>query len=66
MSANDQPDQLDWDGSILLDPDHQLHRRYGAGAASLYFIRPDDYIGFRSQPAREEPLLAYLGELFLR
>jgi len=66
VSANDRPEQLDWDGSILLDPDHQLHRRYGAGAASLYFIRPDGYIGFRSQPAREEPLLAYLGELFLR
>ena len=65
VSANDRPDQLDWDGSILLDPEHQLHRRYGAGAASLYFIRPDGYIGFRSQPAREEPLLAYLGRLFL-
>ena len=64
-SGNDQPDQLDWSGSILLDPDHQLHRHYGAGAASLYFIRPDGYIGFRSQPAREEPLLAYLGKLFL-
>jgi len=65
VSANDQPEQLDWDGSILLDPEHQLHRRYGAGAASLYFIRPDGYIGFRSQPAREGPLLAYLGKLFL-
>lgn len=65
VSANDQPDQLDWGGSILLDPEQQLHRRYGAGAASLYFIRPDGYIGFRSQPAREEPLLEYLGKLFL-
>ena len=65
VSGHDQPDQLDWNGSILLDPERQLHRRYGAGAASLYFIRPDGYIGFRSQPAREEPLLAYLGKLFL-
>jgi len=65
VSAHDQPEQLDWDGSILLDPEHQLHRRYGADAASLYFVRPDGYIGFRSQPAREEPLLEYLGKLFL-
>ena len=65
VSAHDQPEQLDWDRSVLLDPDRQLHRRYGAGAASLYFIRPDGYIGFRSQPAREEPLLAYLGGIFL-
>ena len=65
VSANDQPEQLDWDGSVLLDPERQLHRLYGAKAASLYFIRPDGYIGFRSQPAREEPLLAYLGKLFL-
>lgn len=65
VSAHDRPERLDWDGSILLDPKHQLHRIYGAGAASLNFIRPDGYIGFRSQPAREEPLLAYLGKLFL-
>jgi len=52
VSANDQPEQLDWDGSVLLDPEYQLHRRYGASAASLYFIWPDGYIGFRSQHGR--------------
>ena len=65
VSAWEKPANLDWDGSILLDPEDKLHTRYGAGVASLYFIRPDGYIGFRSQPVREEPLLAYLGTLFL-
>ncbi len=65
VSAWEKPANLDWDGSILLDPEDKLHTRYGAGVASLYFIRPDGYIGFRSQPVREEPLLDYLGTLFL-
>ncbi len=56
---------LDWDGSILLDPEGKLHTRYGAEVASLYFIRPDGYVGFRSQSVREGPLLNYLGTLFL-
>lgn len=65
VSVREKPANLDWDGSILLDPGYKLHTRYGARVASLYFIRPDGYIGFRSQPVREEPLLDYLGTLFL-
>ncbi len=57
--------KLDWDGSILLDPEDKLHTRYGAGVASLYFIRPDGYIGYRSQPAQEKSLLDYLEQWFV-
>ncbi|GAC1393855.1 MAG: hypothetical protein NVS4B11_20260 [Ktedonobacteraceae bacterium] len=57
--------QLDWDGSILLDPKETLHKRYSAELPSLYFIRPDGYIGFRCQPVQEEPLLKYLRGLFV-
>jgi hypothetical protein len=60
----EKPTQLTWNGSILLDPQGRLHLTYGARRQSLYFIRPDGYIGFRSQPAREEPLLGYLGKIF--
>ena len=56
MSANQKPESLNWDGYILLDPKHELHTTYGAGAESLYFIRPDGYVGFRWQPVREEHL----------
>jgi len=49
----------------LLDPDREAHKLYGArNEEALYLIRLDGYIGFRSQPAAEEPLLRYLGNLF--
>ncbi|MUG96586.1 hypothetical protein F7734_31320 [Scytonema sp. UIC 10036] len=51
-------------GSVLLDPEKHLHMRYGAIAECLYLIRPDGYIGFRSQPADREVLLNYLNSIF--
>jgi hypothetical protein len=65
VSANARPATLDWNGVVLLDPEHEAHKFYGASAEFLYFVRPDGYIGFRSQPAREDRLLGYLGDLFL-
>ena len=65
VSADDVPEELDWDGSVLLDASHALRKVYGADAESLYLVRPDGYVGFRSQPALTEPLLEYLGRLFL-
>jgi len=58
------PQALHWDGPILLDPECELHHRYGAGAESLYLIRPDGYVGYRSQPADAEKLFAYLSTIF--
>jgi hypothetical protein len=45
---------------VLLDPDGETHRRYGATAEALYLVRPDGYVGLRAQPASEEVLLRYL------
>ncbi|MDP8953161.1 MAG: FAD-dependent monooxygenase [Actinomycetota bacterium] len=64
VSANAWPALLGRDDLVLLDPDHEAHKLYGANAESLYLVRPDGYIGFRSQPAEEEPLLRYLNDLF--
>jgi 2-polyprenyl-6-methoxyphenol hydroxylase-like FAD-dependent oxidoreductase len=36
--------------SVILDIDGRLHHRYGAAHSCLYLIRPDGYVGFRSQP----------------
>ncbi len=52
------------DVDVLLDPDRDVHRRYAAAAESLYLVRPDGYVAFRSQPATVEPLLDYLGTVF--
>jgi 2-polyprenyl-6-methoxyphenol hydroxylase-like FAD-dependent oxidoreductase len=56
---------LSWEGPLLLDADGEMHHRYGARYQCLYLVRPDDYIGFRSQPAEVEPLLEYLGRIFV-
>ncbi len=37
----------------------ELHHRYGARSACLYVVRPDGYIGFRSQPPDPEALKSY-------
>jgi 2-polyprenyl-6-methoxyphenol hydroxylase-like FAD-dependent oxidoreductase len=46
----------------LCDRDGLLHARYGAKYECLFLIRPDGFIGFRSQPALEAPLRRYLAD----
>jgi hypothetical protein len=60
-----RPRELEWDGSVILDPEGVLHHRYGAGAECLYLIRPDGYVGYRSQPANEARLVSYLESIFV-
>lgn len=50
-------------GNVYLDPEFSLHHAYGAATESLYLVRPDGYIGFRSQPAKLEPLEQHLSKL---
>ncbi len=52
-------------GEMLLDPRGELHHRYGARNACLYVVRPDGYVGFRSQPPDPEALSSYLSRIFL-
>ncbi|SDY93126.1 2-polyprenyl-6-methoxyphenol hydroxylase [Geodermatophilus africanus] len=48
---------------VLLDPDGETHRRYGATAEALYLVRPDGYVGLRAQPAAEDVPARYLERL---
>ena len=50
---------------VALDVEGDLEQRYGAEAECLFLIRPDGYIGFRSQPAEMDPLSAHLEQIFL-
>jgi len=59
------PSVGDWRPALLLDADGALHHRYGAGSQCLYLIRPDGYVGYRSQPVDTDKLLAYLKRLFV-
>lgn len=47
----------------LRDPEGVLHRRYGAQRECLYLIRPDGYVGYRSEPASLAALRDYLGKV---
>lgn len=55
----ERPRALAEDVPLILDGG-ELEERYGAQTECLYVIRPDLYVGFRSQPADEPALLAHL------
>jgi 2-polyprenyl-6-methoxyphenol hydroxylase-like FAD-dependent oxidoreductase len=59
-----KPAELRWDGPIVLDAKATVHQRYGARSECVYLVRPDGYIAYRSQPADEGKLFAYLGGIF--
>ncbi len=62
---SDCPNALKWEGPLILDTAGTLHRRYGVCSGGIYLIRPDEYIGFRSQPILGENLSAYLKRTFI-
>lgn len=57
------PEDLDWNGSILMDREHYLHKKYGASQSCLYLLRPDWYVAFRGHAEHKEELLAYLAQI---
>ena len=50
---------------MVLDATGAVHERYGARSECLYLVRPDGYVGYRSQPADGDKLLAYLERIFV-
>ncbi|HSP81651.1 MAG TPA: FAD-dependent monooxygenase, partial [Myxococcaceae bacterium] len=45
---------------VLADESGAVHRRFGAGAACLYLVRPDGYVGHRARPIEPRWLEAEL------
>jgi hypothetical protein len=60
-----RPASFAWDGPVIFDVDRSFQQRFGAGADCLHLVRPDGYVGYRSQPADAGKLWAYLDRLFL-
>ena len=56
---------LHLDGRLILDPERSLHYRYGAESECLYLIRPDGYVGYRSEPATNSAFHDYPERIFL-
>jgi 2-polyprenyl-6-methoxyphenol hydroxylase-like FAD-dependent oxidoreductase len=63
-AGNTPPDGGATNAELLLDPELVLHHRFGAHTECLYLVRPDGYVGFRSQPANVASLQDYLGQIF--
>ena len=58
------PDELAGESGALLDTEAAAHHRYQADLPTLYLIRPDGYIGFRSRPADLTAWTTYLSRIF--
>ena len=61
-----RPAELAPDLEVILDDDASLHRHFGSASESLFVVRPDGHVGFRSQPADGERLLAWLDTFLVR
>jgi hypothetical protein len=55
-----RPADMPGPGGGIVDYVGEAHHLYGARYECLYLLRPDGYVGFRSQPAEPEPLREYL------
>jgi hypothetical protein len=51
--------------SVWLDPDHSVRRLLGARETALALLRPDGYLGYRSQPASWDGLGEYLDRFLI-
>ncbi len=50
---------------VLLDREHMAHEKYGVKTATICLIRPDGYVGFRSDLEHVGRLTAYLDRIGL-
>ena len=64
VDAGREPESAPTGTSLIHDRNQELQRRYGAQRDCLYLIRPDGYIGFRSEPAELSVLRRYLDRVF--
>ncbi|MBI2811024.1 MAG: FAD-dependent monooxygenase [Candidatus Melainabacteria bacterium] len=53
------PPPISLEQLFLLDKEGSLHHKYGAAHSCLYLIRPDGYVGFRSQPVDLDQMRKY-------
>jgi hypothetical protein len=61
----DRPSELPGTERVVLDARKALHKHYGAGGECLYLLRPDGYVGFRSQPAVWKHLEEHLASVLV-
>jgi 2-polyprenyl-6-methoxyphenol hydroxylase-like FAD-dependent oxidoreductase len=62
----DPPYHLRGQEHIIVDSDKRIHRAHASWGPSLYLIRPDKYIAFRSQIIDQDRLVNYLDRMLAR
>jgi 2-polyprenyl-6-methoxyphenol hydroxylase-like FAD-dependent oxidoreductase len=65
VPRGDRPPELPGGERAILDTRKVLHKHYGAGGECLYLLRPDGYVGFRSQPAVWKHLEEHLASILV-
>ena len=63
-AGTEEPKQPPPGTTLVGDPEHALHNRYGAETACLYLIRPDGYIAYRDRLANPDSLRRYMQQVF--
>jgi 2-polyprenyl-6-methoxyphenol hydroxylase-like FAD-dependent oxidoreductase len=58
--------KLNKEVEVLVDEDQSLHHLYGAAKECFYIIRPDGYVGFRSQSLSPEAITTYFEKISAR
>jgi 2-polyprenyl-6-methoxyphenol hydroxylase-like FAD-dependent oxidoreductase len=51
-------------GPTLVDSERQFQRVYAAAESTAYLVRPDGYVGFRTDALQRDTLDPYLGRIF--
>jgi 2-polyprenyl-6-methoxyphenol hydroxylase-like FAD-dependent oxidoreductase len=64
IAAGSVPSNPKFHAGLILDPERSLHYRYGAETECMYLIRPDGYVGYRSEPATAGAFHDYIGRIF--
>jgi hypothetical protein len=49
---------------VLLDPDGEVTRTFGARNGLVMLVRPDGYLGYRGRPEQSGDLASYLARIF--
>ena len=64
LVLHQSPETTHDDGLVLIDTTGNLHKSYGARYECMYLIRPDGFIGYRSQPVLPDDFSHYLASAF--
>jgi 2-polyprenyl-6-methoxyphenol hydroxylase-like FAD-dependent oxidoreductase len=65
LPTDASPLPADWPGRVWRDQDSELRNQHAVRADTLVLVRPDGYVGFRSQPAELPSLLAHLDKYLI-